>query len=461
MLKGKSFLFLFLIAVSILGSCATKVKGQEEPKVYVDPPIVNALPGKTFTLNVKVADVKNLYTYQFYLRWDPNLLDATDVAEEPFLNAEGTYRTSFNFRIQNTPDYLGDSGYVYVACTLLGEPATAAASGSGTLTTLTFLVKEEGNTSLHLYDTKLINSLIVEMSHDTDDSYFQTLPPPEVHVKPSSVVDASLLPGSTFSINISVIQAAEVYAWNLSLSWDAALLNVSSVEEGSFLNQGAYNTAFNKQIHQEEGFLYANCSLFEEPQYVAASGNGTLLTVNFLVETVGSTVLGLHDTKLLDYGGSEASHKTQDGYFENAGVHRDVSIVSVEASKSVVEAGDSVSVTVIAKNEGDVTEYFDVTVYWDGSNFGTLSTSDLNPGAEKTLTFSWRIEDVAEGNYTIKAVASSVTWETDIDDNTYVDGRVTVMLSDQPFPFTQILIVSTIIILGIAITGAILLKRKR
>jgi len=403
MLKVKSFLLLFLIFLPILGFGMTSVGGQEEPKLYVVPPIVSVGLGETFTVEVKVADVLNLYAYQFRLSWEPSLLDVTSITEAPFLNAEGTYRTSFTPRIYNTPDPFGVSGYVYVACTLLGEPATAAASGKGTLATLEFLVKEEGSTSLHLYDTKLISSLMVEMSHGTEDGYFQSLPPPEIHVEPSSVVDASLQPGSAFSINVTVIQAVEVYAWSLNMSWDPAVLNVTDVEEGSFLNQGAYNTTFNKQILQE-GRFYANCSLFEEPPDVSSSGNGTLISVTFLVEAVGSTVLGLYDAELLGYGGRELPHEVQDGYFDNSGVRRDVSIVSVEASPTTVEAGDSVSITVVAGNEGDVTENFDVIVYWGDINIGTVSTSDLSPGSQKTLTFSWKTEGMVEGNHTIEAV---------------------------------------------------------
>jgi len=462
-LKGKSFLLLFLIVVSILGWAATSVEGQEEPKIYVDPPIVTAVPGKTFTVDVKVADVQNLYTYQFNLMWEPDLLDVTDVTEGPFLNAEGTYMTSFTPRIYNTPDPFGVSGYVYVACTLLGEPATAAASGSGTLATLEFLVKEEGNTSLHLYDTKLINSLLVEMSHGTEDGYFQSLPPPEIHVEPSSVVDVSLQPGNAFSINVTVIQAVEVYAWSLNMSWDPALLNITEAEEGSFLNQGAYNTTFNRQILREEGFLYATCSLFEETPDVSASGDGTLVTVSFLVEAVGNTVFDLYDTKLLGYGGGELPHEAQDGYFDNSGVRRDVSIVSVEASPTAVEAGDSVSITVVAGNEGDVTENFDVIVYWGDLNIGTLSTSDLSPGAQKTLTFSWKTEGIVEGNHTIEAVASAVIWEANTDDNTYINGYVTITPPEETssLPPTLIAAVIIVILIVVAIIGVMFLRKRR
>ena len=68
---------------------------------------------------------------------------------------------------------------------------------------------------------------------------------------------------------------------------------------------------------------------------------------------------------------------------------------------------------------------------------------------------------MAEGNYTIKPVASAVLWEGDTDDNTYVDGYVMVTPPEQTFPYMQILVVSFIIIIGVAVTGVMLLRKRR
>jgi len=183
---------IFLASTTFL-FMTEKVKTESLAVVCVDPPVVSASSGENFTVGIKVADVKNLYTYQFRLSWEPSLLDVTSVTEGPFLNAEGTYMTSFTAHKYNTPDPLGVSGYVYVACTLLGEPATAAASGNGTLATIEFLAKEEGNTSLHLYYTMLVNSLIEEMPHGTEDGYSTIIPEIPSLFIPSLFIIATLL----------------------------------------------------------------------------------------------------------------------------------------------------------------------------------------------------------------------------------------------------------------------------
>jgi len=168
-----AFILLFLLS-TVLETCfGLLLTTSPEAMIYVDPPTSIASLGETFTVEVKIAKVKNLYAYQFKLKWEPGFLGVTNVTEGPFLNASGTYRTYFVPKIYNEPDPMGVSSYIYVACTLLGEPATAAASGNGTLATIKFIVNDAGNTSLHLHDTLLLNSMLIEISHGMEDSYFQ------------------------------------------------------------------------------------------------------------------------------------------------------------------------------------------------------------------------------------------------------------------------------------------------
>jgi len=111
------------------------------------------------------------------------------------------------------------------------------------------------------------------------------------------------------------------------------------------------------------------------------------------------------------------------------GIH-DVAIVSVAASATEVYEGQMVNITVIAKNEGNVTETFDVTIYYDASAIGIQTVIDLTAGANVTLTFSWDTTGVTPRiiSYTIKAVATPVPGEIDTVDNTYIDGNVKIKM---------------------------------
>lgn len=440
----------FLIFLSIFSWAIANTGSQVETKIYVDPTIGTANPGETFSVNIKIANVEGLYDYEFRLKWEPDLLDVTSITEGPFLNAEDTYSTFFVAK-EDFPSV----GHLYVVCTLMGEPRTAAASGSGTLATVEFLVEKKGFTSLRLYGTLLEDYDRNKMPHTTEDGYFQH-PFPEISINPSSIVDPSLGPGNTFNVNIVITQAEKLYSWSLNMSWDPAILNVTEIEEGPFLNQeDTYNTTFNTQIHQEEGYLYANCTL--EPLDISASGDGTLAILTFFVKTGGTTVLHFYDTRLLNYD-SLPFHGVKDGYFGY--ILRDVALVNVGVSPNKVKAGDSVSITVIAKNEGTMTENFDVAIYYNASFLGRLGISNLDPNAERTLTFSWSTKGLVEGKYGIKAVASEVPEEIDINNNAFIYEYLIITPPEQSFPFVPIIAVTGVLIL-VVFAGLILVKRRR
>jgi hypothetical protein len=58
-------------------------------------------------------------------------------------------------------------------------------------------------------------------------------------------------------------------------------------------------------------------------------------------------------------------------------------------------------------------------------------TITLTSGNSTTLTFEWNLLDVGPGNYIIRAVASGVSGETDIDDNEIVSDIITLIDSDE------------------------------
>lgn len=99
---------------------------------------------------------------------------------------------------------------------------------------------------------------------------------------------------------------------------------------------------------------------------------------------------------------------------------------------------DPIEFHVTVKNEGDFAETFNVTAYCNNTAIGTQNVTDLAPGANRTLTFSWR--PYLPGYhpwypnplawpypvYVFSANATVVPGETDTADNTYVDGTVKV-----------------------------------
>ena len=106
----------------------------------------------------------------------------------------------------------------------------------------------------------------------------------------------------------------------------------------------------------------------------------------------------------------------------------DVAVTNVTAFQAIVGQGFCTEINVTAENQGDFTESFNVTVYANTTQIGKQTVTGLDSGANKILTFSWNTTDFDIGNYTVSAVADTVTNETDTLDNTYLDGTVTVRL---------------------------------
>ena len=102
-----------------------------------------------------------------------------------------------------------------------------------------------------------------------------------------------------------------------------------------------------------------------------------------------------------------------------------------------VYPGETVHITVVALNEGNLTETFNVTAYYNDAVVGTQEVVDLNPNENTTLTFVWNTTGLEPcNNYTIRAEASQVPYETDLEDNVYVDGWVAItMLGDVVAPY--------------------------
>lgn len=135
----------------------------------------------------------------------------------------------------------------------------------------------------------------------------------------------------------------------------------------------------------------------------------------------------------------------------------DVAVVAVISSKTVVQSGETVQIMVVVRNNGEEAESFNVTLYYDDTVIDKKLVTELAPAAEQQMFFEWNTTGVPLGSYVIKAVADVVKGETNLDNNIFVDGTVTILKTvPQQFPFLNIAFLIFIFIIGI-IAGSILL----
>lgn len=115
-----------------------------------------------------------------------------------------------------------------------------------------------------------------------------------------------------------------------------------------------------------------------------------------------------------------------------ATVVHDVAVAGLSVSPILPRAGQPVSVTVIAANEGTVAENFTLTLSVDSEVLGVQTVTNLAGGSSKSLLFSWNSTGAGPRVYVIRAVAGTVEEETDTLDNSRLATLTVTVTSVSP-----------------------------
>ena len=132
--------------------------------VYLDP----AINGPSdFTVNVMVADVVDLYGYQFKVYFDPNVLAATGDSIGNFFPTPPGYVVWKN-----------EIGWDYVTIAVTRPLGTVSGkSGSGILASISFVVIGTGGGYLQLDSVKMTNPRAAEIEFTSAWGYFSNVEP--------------------------------------------------------------------------------------------------------------------------------------------------------------------------------------------------------------------------------------------------------------------------------------------
>ena len=107
------------------------------------------------------------------------------------------------------------------------------------------------------------------------------------------------------------------------------------------------------------------------------------------------------DTILMD------SNKSVTCTFKEILGEHDVEAVSQTVTDNEVLPGECVDIDVTVRNNGDVTETFDLTCYYDSLEIGTVLVVDLAPNETRLVTFTWDTTGIPMNGYPIMAWADS------------------------------------------------------
>jgi len=156
--------------------------------------------------------------------------------------------------------------------------------------------------------------------------------PSELRVDPFPIIDKTKQPGTTFSININVIADTNIVGFEFKLKFDTTILDAIQINKGDFFEEPIgsppggpvlqWHKEINNTYYDTLGRVWYGLSFGSSSNYygIGKSGDGTLATIDFVVEDVGAIPLDLYDTKLLDPSGwHPIEHAVRDGYFSNTG----------------------------------------------------------------------------------------------------------------------------------------------
>jgi len=374
-------------------------------------------PCNNFTVNATIKNAAFLHGFSIKLSYNSTTIECIDVLEGGFLSSFGT--TCGGADVNNT------AGVVSVSYNLT-DP-TAMAQGNGTLVIFHFHVKEIYDSILHLYDTQLWDTALQPLPHTTKDGYFNNLLMPVIYVDPPLIIDPSMKPSTQFQININVANISDLYDFQFTLEYDTKVLNGLGIIIIPFNNETTFDLQFT--LNDTAGRIWVKVQYYPPAQPLTSMEPKTIAKIFFQVQSYGATPLHFNYTELSNSLGQIIKHLAKDGFISV--LRRDVAVIDIKPECYEAYKGWSINVNITASNLGDIAETFNITLYVNGNAVGVKQVTNLAPKNNITVTITFATTPSwvqACHNYTIKAEASQVPYETDITNNVLVDGEIHIKL---------------------------------
>jgi hypothetical protein len=234
-------------------------------------------------------------------------------------------------------------------------------------------------------------------------------------------LDTNKIPGSTFSVDVSVAGVEKLFGYEFRLYYNTTVLTATGIAPYEPF------TLIYTRINETGGWVYMSYSMpLGETEGFSTVDPAPIAKIDFTVNTLGESWLEIKNVKLTEPYPKAIPNNVVQGFFANieVGIH-DIAITDITVP-SAVQVDEEITVTVAVENEGQFNETFSVSLYYNETFIETKTDIPLSIGASRTLTFIWNTAGVAEGTYTIKAEAGVMPDEFDTGDNFLISGEVTV-----------------------------------
>jgi len=358
-----------------------KAKLSVYPEEIISPEL---LPPHIFSVNITVDDVENLYSYEFNLTYNTQMLTCI-----------GTYIFSLqNQSYFTTSMQMNDmEGWIWVNVTFY-EPAVPVTTYTPKpIVKLTFIVENAGSSILHLDSSKLIDQAGEPILHETTDGYVQTL-----------IRDVAI-------INV-VAEPDWVYQ-----GW---IVNITVTAK----NMGNTSETFNVKIFYNDNLLTTETITNLSPEEEKI--------IHFSWNTSGVSE-GIYTIKAeatqVPYEFNTENNIFVDGNVEVRTLIQDIALIEMTSNPTAVYPGWIINITVTVRNEGNLSETFILNIYYNMNVITSIQVDQLAPNDERIIIYTWNTTGLPEcSNYTLSAEAEPLPYEVDVEDNYIVDGVVKIKI---------------------------------
>jgi hypothetical protein len=415
----------------------------QNPKtqIRIEPPENFAPPGLQTTLNITATNLFNMKTWIINLTWNPQILNLTEVVEQPW---NTTSPTTFNYTIDN------QNGKLTLNSTLQAEGE--GETGNRTLATLSFQAIQNGETTITIQEAQLLDTNGTPHITTLEGATFISIP--KLSTKPKTIIDKNLKPGSQVTLNLTIENVENLNQWSANLTWNPQILTLNNVEEGPFLKTIG-QTTFTYQVNQEQGTLHMEGSL---TQGVGANGSGVLATLNFTVKLGGSFKFSITNSLLLNVEGAEIIHAVEETIFNNK--YRDIVVQTIQLSKETVGQKETLVIRVTFLNNGTTIESFNYAIKFGRAIIDRGTIENLQPLESMVVETLFNIGELPTDIYEIKALIQYLPEE---DNNLNNVGTAQIRVEAQAFtlPWEVIVAIIGLIIIALAATLAYKFLRKK
>lgn len=197
-----TYVLLFLSAAIVFFASTPSSHAQPQTVVRLEPAFCSANLGQIFNVNITVADVQNLYGLEIDVIWNASVLEIAGVDVK--IGQAGGALCSPVYIAENSTT---TSQYILAATSVAPAPPF---NGTGTAATITFRVKDHGNSTLNV------------------TSQLYDFPPPDREPRTSLPIEHTTL-GSMFEETIPEISSLPILAVLIAVAVSTAVLSLKKL----------------------------------------------------------------------------------------------------------------------------------------------------------------------------------------------------------------------------------------